>query len=267
VPQNQLKAFLATAGRQPGAWDLGIALSPGDAPQQLRLQYEPMGRVEDGPSDGLSPDALMARLTERAAQENARRRQNGLTDIDLNGWALTPALELEGQRLLWAEHRLNGYEERLSWHGRFRLRGGVLKLDLSLQGDQWDLVGPQVRTLFEGLAAAPGQGLADAQAGDKKAALDLAGLVVDGVFGRGALAAGPPVTEDLGLGWQLGLWIAAVLALVAAALWAWRGLKAWRLEQIKERLDEARLAQLEKDLGGNAEDVEELVEDDEVPPQ
>ena len=233
VPKAQLSHYLAATGRHAGAWDLGIALSPADAPQEFRLQFEPMGLVEEGAPEAMAEDALLARVQERAALENSRHRQLGQVELDLNGWALTPVLELDGQRLVWAEHRVSGGEERLGWHGRFRLRGGVVKLDILMPPEQWDQQGPPARALFEGLAPLPGQGLADRQADDRKADLDLVGLVMDGVFGRGALAAGPPLAEDAGLGPRIALWSGVTLACVAAALWGWRRLQAWRLGRLK----------------------------------
>ena len=263
VDRAQLNPYLAASGRREGAWDLGLALSPGEEPQEFRVQFEPMGWVEDGAADALSPEPLMARLQDLAAQANARHRKQGQPELAINGWAQSPALEMEGQRLIWAEHRQVGGDDRLAWHGRLRLRGGVLKLDLMMAGDRWDVLGPQARALFEGLAAQPGQAWADHKAGDPKAPLDLGALVVDAVFGRGSLVGAGPEDGGEGMGLSAALWGGLGLALIAGALWAWRRIKAWRIQQMKDRLDEARLAQLEKDLGGRAEDVEEIVDEDE----
>jgi uncharacterized membrane-anchored protein len=259
VDQGELKAYLAPSGRRAGPWDLGLALSPGDDPQEFRLQFEPMGAVADGPPDALAPEALMGRLQGMAVA----RRKKGQPELAINGWALTPALEMDGQRLVWAEHRQSEGEERLGWHGRFRLRNGVLKLDVSMSAERWEALGPQARALFEGLSAQPGQAWADRAASDRPAALDLPNLVVDGVFGRGSLVGGAPDDGGEGVGSSVALWSALGLGLITLALGAWRRLKAWRLQRIKERLDEARLAQLEKDFGGRAEDVEEIVDEDE----
>jgi uncharacterized membrane-anchored protein len=266
VAKEQLRAYLLPTGRKPGAWDAGIALPPGEGAKEFHLQFEPMGLVEAGDAAALAPDALLARLQELAKAANQRRRLRGQPEQAVSGWALPPTLELDGQRLVWAERSSVGADERLGWHGRLRLRGGVIKLDLGLAPDDWAILDPEARALFSALAPKLGQAVVSRQSVDKVAAMDLPELVVDGVFGRGALAAGPAEAEDAGLWARLAAWAAAAAALVAAGLWAWRRVQALKLQRMKERLDEARLAQLEKDLGGRAEDVEEIVDDEEQTP-
>jgi len=73
VPKDRLQAYFAGDGRKAGAWDLGLALSPGQPLFEFRVQFEPLGAMVE-PAAGLDSAALMAKIQAAAATANQERR-------------------------------------------------------------------------------------------------------------------------------------------------------------------------------------------------
>lgn len=261
VAQEQLGAYFAASGRRSGRWDLGVALAPG-SPAELRLQFEPLGAVNDADPSVLAPDALMARLEQAEDEANQRRRALGLPEARISAWVQAPGYDPAKRRLQWSELHQVGADEVLGWHARLLGREGVIKLDLV--GPQAALLDqtPQAQALVDAVAFQAGKGLDLRQPTDKASPLGLDALVVDGASGRGALAGGAP-PEPASLWAQLALWLAGAALAVWAALTGSRAWMAAARRKARQAEEEARLERLEKELGGRAEDVEEILEDDE----
>ena len=259
VPKDRLQAYFAGDGRKAGAWDLGLALSPGQPLFEFRVQFEPLGAMVE-PAAGLDSAALMAKIQAAAATANQERRAEGGLEVQIPGWSLEPAYDAASKRLVWGERRQSGADERRGWHARLLGRAGVVKLDVEAADDLMPLQAPLLQALFNGLSLAEGHGLADRQAGDRPASVDLAGLVLEGTLGRGSLNQGPPPEASLPPVAVAGLEIVAALLLAWGGVALWRGLKRRRHMQDVVAAEVERLEKLEKELGGSAADVEEVQE-------
>ena len=260
VPKERLQAYFGSDGRKAGAWDLGLALSPGQPLFEFRVQFEPLGAVAE-PAGPLDSAALLSKIQAAAATANLERRSQGGLDLQIPGWSEEPAYDPATKRLTWGERRVSGADERRGWHARLLGRAGVLKLDVEAPEDLMPLQLPQLQALFNGLNLAEGRGLADRQAVDKAAALDVSGLMLEGTLGRGSLNPGGPAADPLSPGLVAGLEAGGALLLAWAAVAGWRGLRRWRHMRALVAVEVERLEQLEKDLGGSADDVEEVRED------
>ena len=261
VPKDKLQAYFGSDGRKAGAWDLGLALSPGQPLFEFRVQFEPLGAVAE-PAAGPDSAALMAKIQAAAATANQERRAQGGMEVQIPGWSAEPAYDPASKRLVWGERRQTGADERRGWHARLLGRAGMVKLDVEAPDDLMPLQAPLLQTLFNGLSLAEGRGLADRQAADKPAAVDLDGLVLEGTLGRGSLNQGPSQEAPLPPAAVAGLEIAAALLLAWGGVAFWRGLKRRRHMQALVAAEVERLEKLEKDLGPSAADVEEVHEND-----
>jgi uncharacterized membrane-anchored protein len=260
VPKDRLQAYFGNDGREAGAWDLGLALSPGQPLFEFRVQFEPLGAVAE-PTGALDPAALLAKVQAGAAAANTARRISGGVEVQIPAWADEPAYDAGSKRLTWGEHRVSGADERRGWHARLLGRAGVLKIDAEGPEDLMQLQVPLLQTLFNGLSLAEGRGLADHGSTDKAAPVDLTGLLLEGTLGRGSLnPAGPPAEPlpPVAIG---TLEAAAALLLAWGSVAAWRGLQRRRHMQATVAAEVERLGKLEKELGQSADDVEEVKED------
>lgn len=258
APRWALKQHFGADGRAAGAWDRGVLL-PSEEGLELRMLFEPLGAVALEPLPQVEPLLLQA----QALAREALTRPGAATSVgrELAFWRWEPFFQPDLMSLrfggLWRQEA----DETVSMHVRWLARHGVLKLDWRGPEDQADAFSAAVERLEEGLRFNAGQSRAEATAQDRPAALDLSGLVLDGLLGRAATAPGGTVAKPWPWWTWLGLGLGCVGLLIAAVLWAWRRLEAW-LDQRQKRIhDERRLEHLERTLGGRADDVEMIEEE------
>jgi uncharacterized membrane-anchored protein len=259
VAREDLAAYFAGSPRQAGAWDRGLVLA-GDPVFELRLQFEPLGRVPLEPLPDV--EALLAQA-QGLAQETARRNRVAAgMGRELAFWRWEPFFESERKALRFGGVWREGADETVSLQLRWLGRRGVLKLDWRGAEDDANAFIAVSEQLDEALRFQPGHGWDDAQAGESAAKLDLSALVLDGLFGRGAAAVGgAPIQAERPLwAWILGS-LAAALAAAWAALQLWRRLDAWLTRRQKAKKDAQRLDYIEKKYGGGADGVEEIEEE------
>ncbi|HXC64599.1 MAG TPA: DUF2167 domain-containing protein, partial [bacterium] len=134
VPKDKLQAYFGNDGRKAGAWDLGLALSPGQPLFEFRVQFEPLGAVTE-PAASLDSAALMAKIQSAAATANQERREQGGLEVQIPGWSVEPSYDAASKRLVWGERRQAGADERRGWHARLLGRDGVVKLDVEAPDD------------------------------------------------------------------------------------------------------------------------------------
>jgi uncharacterized membrane-anchored protein len=261
VPKEGLQAYFGADGRKAGAWDLGLAIPPGQPHFEFRVQFEPMGAVAE-PAAGLDSAALLAKVQAAAAAANQERRAQGGLEVQIPGWAEEPVYDAATKRLAWGERRESGPEERRGWHARLLGRAGVLKLDVEAPEDLMQLQTPLLQALFNALSLADGRALDDRGPADKAAAMDLPGLLLAGTLGRGSLKNEAPLEEPMSPVAVAALEAGLTLLLAWGAVAGWRGLQRRRHLRATVAAEVERLEQLEKDLGASADDVEEVHEGD-----
>ncbi|HTB34929.1 MAG TPA: DUF2167 domain-containing protein [bacterium] len=261
VPKERLQAYFGSDGRKAGAWDLGLALSPGQPLFEFRVQFEPLGAVAE-PAGPLDSAALLSKIQAAAATANLERRSQGGLDLQIPGWSEEPAYDPATKRLTWGERRVSGADERRGWHARLLGRAGVLKLDVEAPEDLMQLQTPLLQALFNALSLADGRALDDRGPADKAAAMDLPGLLLAGTLGRGSLKNEAPLEEPMSPVAVAALEAGLTLLLAWGAVAGWRGLQRRRHLRATVAAEVERLEQLEKDLGASADDVEEVHEGD-----
>jgi hypothetical protein len=257
VAPKDLPAYFAGSPRRAGAWDLGVALAGSEGAVELRFVFEPVGWVA---ATALPDPAVLLVKAQGLARERAARTPDPDGPRELADWRWEPNYDAPERLLRFGGWWRRGEAESVDLHLRWLGRRGVLKLDWS--GDQEDANAfiAATEAAAEGLRFNDGEELEAVAPGDRAAGLDLEALVLGGLLGRAVLRDGAP-PRDFSL-WQ---WIAAGLLAAFASAWAALGLhrrlRAWLDARRQARGEEARLSYLEKKLGGRAEEVEELEED------
>lgn len=258
VPSDQLRAYWRGRGISAGPWDRGVVL-PDSGGFELRLVFEPLGAVALEPLPQVTPLLIQAQALARAAQANHGAVEG--MGRELAFWRWEPFYEPSTNSLRFGGVWRAGTDETVSMHVRWLARRGVLKLDWRGTEDNADAFSAVVERMEEGLQFNLGQTRAEAGPKDPVAKLDLSGLVLDGLFGRGRASAGPPPSKPLPLwAWAL-IGFASLAILIVGIVKGWRSLEAWLNGRAKAKQEAARLAHIERKYGGSAEDVEEIEEE------
>jgi uncharacterized membrane-anchored protein len=258
VPRTALGEHFAGSGRGTGAWDRGVVLPAGSA-LELRLLFEPLGAVALEPLP--DPEALLPRAQALAREALQRPGRVSTVGRELAAWRWEPFFQPELQSLRFGGAWRQDGDEILSLHVRWLGRRGVLKLDWLGPEDEAEAFSAYAERLEEGLRFSVGHGRSEAVATDPAAALDLSGLVLDGLLGRAAAQPGGKAEEPWPWWAWLGLFLAGTVAVVTGALTAWRRLNAWLDRRQKRQDDARRLEHLERSYGGRADEVEVLEEE------
>ena len=256
VPAAALPRYFAGRPERPGAWDRGVVLT--SAPDlELRLLFEPMGAVATEPLP--QPDALLPQA--QALARSLRQKPGGASQRELAFWRWEPTYDPAHQVLRFGGVWREGEDETVSLHLRWLARRGVLKLDWRGAEDNAAAFVALSEQLDEALHIVAGQALADAQPGEKRAALDLNGLVMDGLFGRRAASGGAPEAPARPLWAWIAVWAVGALAPVWAVVTLVQGLSAWLARRQKEQHEAQRLDYIGKKYGGRADEVEDVVDE------
>lgn len=94
------------------------------------IEFQPLGYVKDEDADEINYDDLLKQMQEEGKTANEERRKQGLTEMNLLGWAAKPHYDKQKKILYWAkEFNVEGYDEHtLNYDVRILGRKGVLVL-------------------------------------------------------------------------------------------------------------------------------------------
>jgi uncharacterized membrane-anchored protein len=197
--------------------ELGMLTTEGLGPWII-FEFNEVGYVKDDDKDALDADKLMETL--RAGQEagNERRREMGIGELELLGWALPPRYNPQTHNLEWATRirSKDGGGESINYNTRLLGRKGVMEVALVCAPDEMDKLMPEYQNIMAGYKYVSGESYAEYRAGDKVAQYGLAALVAGGA----AVAAGKMgLFGKLGVLFaKLGKGIFVVIIAVAAVL-------------------------------------------------
>lgn len=182
---NGTRKLLELTGNLTGGSELGM-LTTEDAGPWVIFEFDDSGYVKDDEKDKLDADAMLASL--RAGQEmgNERRREMGLTELKLLGWAVAPRFNDQTKNLEWALRVGSDNGESINYSTRLLGRHGVMKVDLVCAPDEMNTLLPQYQNIIAGYQYLTGNSYAEYQSGDKVAKYGLTALVAGGA----AVAAG-----------------------------------------------------------------------------
>lgn len=174
------------------------------------FSYDGRGHIKDEDKDDLEAGALLKKLQEECHEANAERRQRGIEEFEITGWAVPPHYDQATHNLEWGTrlHAASG-EDTINYEIRILSRLGFVSSLLVCDPGELDVALPQFRKLITALDFNSGQHYDEVKPGDPIADATLTALIVGGAAA---------------LGWKAGLFkylwkILVAVGAGAAALW------------------------------------------------
>lgn len=200
LPQPSASGMLTTEGF--GPW--------------IIFSYDNSGHVKDDEKNDINADELLEVRRERLTESNKVRKQRGLPEFALLGWAMPPRFNDTTKTLEWAV-RIQSIDgkggESINYETRLLGRTGSMKVQLVCSPPEFQPLLAEFQQIMGGFSYVEGQRYAEFRKGDKVAEYGLTALVA----GTGAYAA-----SKMGLLGKLGVIFAklgkAAILLVVGAL-------------------------------------------------
>lgn len=148
----------------------------------MLLSFEPVGYIRDDDAKAWDPDEMLNSLKEGTEAANQERRQRGIPELEVLGWAEVPVYSAGNHQLRWsATARDKGSQQRnytINYKTLALGREGYLGLNLITDTDNVNRLKPVAAALMAQLTFLPGKRYDDFQAGsDQVAEYGLAALV------------------------------------------------------------------------------------------
>ncbi len=156
------------------------------------ITYLEDGHVEDDDADELDYDDLLEQMQEETKTGNAHRRELGLTELSLIGWAEPPHYDGEHHHLYWArELRDSDGVSTLNYDIRLLGRKGVLSLNALTSMHRLEAVRGDMQHVLTAVQFEPGNRYDDFDPDvDEVAAYGLGALIVGKLASKAGLFAG-----------------------------------------------------------------------------
>ncbi len=200
-------------GNLPMASASGMLTTEGFGPWII-FSYDDAGHVADDEKDKIDADALLQTKREQVAASNEVRKERGLNELALEGWAIPPRYNDKTHTLEWAlkVKSVNSGSISINYETRLLGRAGVMEVQLVCGPDELQPLLNEFQQLMNGFSYVEGQRYAEFREGDKVAKYGLTALIA----GTGVL-----VASKMGLFAQLGVFFAklgkgAILLVVGA---------------------------------------------------
>lgn len=177
------------------------------------IEYNDIGYVKDNDAGDINYDELLQQMKEESAEANKERVVEGISSMNLVGWASKPYYDKERNVLHWAkEFRVAGSEmNTLNYDVRVLGRNGVLVLQAVSGMDQMDSVRQNITPLLNAVSFTEGNRYADFNAStDNVAAWTIGGLVAGKVLAKAGFFA---------VLLKFGKFIVLAIAAMGAAIW------------------------------------------------
>jgi uncharacterized membrane-anchored protein len=171
----------------PSNRELGMLTTEGLGPWII-FEFDETGYVKDDDKNELDADSLLKTLREGQEAGNVRRREMGIEELELLGWAVPPRYNSLTHNLEWATRvrSKNGGGESINYNTRLLGRKGVMEVALVCGPDELDRLISEYQSIMSGYQYTEGESYAEYREGDKVAQYGLAALVAGGA----AVAAG-----------------------------------------------------------------------------
>ncbi len=207
--------FLQLQGNPPS--DNAYALVPREGSWFAVFSFSPDGYVKD--DEKIDADALLKSMREGEKKANESRKQQGRTQMYLDGWEVPPHYDSTTKRLEWGK-RLHDEQQRpfVNYTVRLLGRSGVMSAILVDEPSHLSADVETFRQVLEGYDYVSGERYAEFRSGDKVAKYGLAALIAGG-----AAAAAVKTGAAKGLFKLIALGAAALFGAVATFFKKLRG--------------------------------------------
>lgn len=144
------------------------------------FSFDEVGYVKDDEKKNLDADKLLMRMREGAAEDNKRRKSEGIPTLEILGWHVAPNFNDETKNLEWSLLGQSAGEKFVNYNVRLLGRKGVTEVTLIEDYDKVDAAMPGFRGMLSSFQYTQGENYAEFQQGDKIAQYGLGALVLGG---------------------------------------------------------------------------------------
>lgn len=207
---NKLLTFTQNV---PGDSTQGV-IAPEDFSWWALFRFVEDGYVKDDDKDKLNPSKLLKDMQSGQKAANEYRKEQGLDELEITGWAQEPAYNTQTNNLEWGLHLLSSDGgQSVNFETKLLGRKGYMEAVLVCGPEELPKVMPEFQKILEGYHYVPGEAYADYKPGDKIAKYGLTALIAGG---------GAAIAAKTGLLAALGKLIAkggkAIFAAIAVAV-------------------------------------------------
>jgi len=182
---NGTRQLMKLSGNPPTNRELGTLAQEGiGQPPWIIFEFEESGYVKDDEKNDLDAAALLQSLQEGQKAGNEFRRNQGLEELEVLGWAVPPRYNEKTNNLEWATkiHSIGAPADQISINFNTRLLGrkGVMEVTLVCDPADLDAMIVEQEKILTGFSYIDGERYAEFRSGDKIAEYGLTGLVAGG---------------------------------------------------------------------------------------
>lgn len=174
-------------GNPPSDRYLGLLATENFQEHSIIFEFDDVGYVKDDEKNDLKADELLASMQEGQVADNERRKQMGLDELEITGWAVPPHFNDRTKNLEWALKLRSKATGGVTINHNTRVlgRNGVMEVTLLCSPEELEPLLPGYQKILEGFSYTEGQRYAEFREGDKVAKYGLTALIA----GTGAFAA------------------------------------------------------------------------------
>jgi uncharacterized membrane-anchored protein len=181
--QEGARIWAEVTGNIPDENELGV-LKPAESDDWFVVfTYDDIGHVKDDERDSLDADAILKSIQQGTEAGNEVRRERGMRELAVTGWARPPAYDPKTNNLCWATKLVlkeDPQAENVNYQTRLLGRTGVMNVTLVCDTDKLDSTVPVLENMLGHYEFKDGQKYAEWTEGDKLATVGLTGLIAGG---------------------------------------------------------------------------------------
>ncbi|MGN6110567.1 MAG: DUF2167 domain-containing protein [Kofleriaceae bacterium] len=158
---------------------LGMVIRP-DKNWLVVIEYDDIGHVSDDDADHLDADELLESYRRATSQQNAKRREHGISELFVDGWSERPRYDRAARHLVWGlrAHSVEG--PVINFFTRILGRGGVASLNLVDDASVIEQSKAEAQDVLSAVRFKEGARYEDFREGDRSSGIGLRGLVLGG---------------------------------------------------------------------------------------
>jgi uncharacterized membrane-anchored protein len=156
-----------------------IVVRPG-ADWSVVIQYDDAGYVSDSDADKLDADDLFASFKSGNEEQNARRKEMGISPLVLDGWSEKPQYDILTHQLNWGLKAHADTGPIINFFTRVLGRNGFMSVNLIDSPDRIEASKRDAADVIGATRFKQGMRYQDHASGDKDSGIGLRGLVLGG---------------------------------------------------------------------------------------
>ncbi len=179
VESGDAQKILKLMGNAPRGNELGLVESRSNHWWAI-FSFDEVGYVKDDEKKDLDADKLLIRMREGVAEDNKRRKSEGIPTLEILGWHVAPKFNDDTKNLEWSLLGQSAGEKFVNYNVRLLGRKGVTEVTLIEDFEKVDAAMPEFRGMLNSFQYSQAENYAEFQQGDKIAQYGLGALVLGG---------------------------------------------------------------------------------------